>query len=141
MRARTDYLVVHCSATKPNQDIGATEIDRWHRERGFLRIGYHFVIRRNGAIETGRNVDQPGAHAEGFNNCSVGICLVGGSDANDPTKAEDNFTPEQYETLKSLLLDLKRKYPSAEILGHRDLPKVKKACPAFDVREWVKTNL
>lgn len=140
-RPATTHLVVHCSATRANQDIGAADIDRWHRQRGFLRIGYHFVIRRSGIIEVGRPQDEIGAHVKDNNRTTLGICMVGGVDANDITKAENNFTPEQFAALKELLLRLRAEYPSAEIVGHRDFPGVKKACPSFDVKEWVATNL
>lgn len=135
-----DYLVVHCSATKEDQDIGVNEIRRWHRQRGFFDVGYHYVIRRDGSIEKGREDNVPGAHARGFNHRSLGICLVGGVESNGKT-AEQNFTPQQYETLKSLLFNLKREYPEATVLGHRDLPNVNKACPSFDMPElWAHWN-
>ena len=47
-RKATDYIVIHCSATRPSQDIDAKEIDRWHRSRGWLKIGYHKVLKRDG---------------------------------------------------------------------------------------------
>lgn len=137
-RTRTDYIVVHCSATRANQDIGKADIDRWHRAKGWFGIGYHFVIRRDGTVETGRPVNTPGAHVAGYNHNSVGICMVGGVDANDITKAENNFTPAQFASLASLLRDLKKKYPKAVIQGHRDFPSVAKACPSFDVRKWLE---
>lgn len=138
VRTRTDYIVVHCSATGSNQDIGAAEIDKWHRAKGWQCIGYHYVIRRDGTVEEGRARDVIGAHVEGWNEVSVGVCMVGGVDANDITKAVNNFTPEQFESLKTLLLELKQAYPNAKIQGHRDFPKVAKACPSFDVAEWLK---
>jgi len=49
-----DTLIIHCAATPPSMDIGAKEIDRWHKEQGWSEIGYHFVIRRDGTIEKGR---------------------------------------------------------------------------------------
>lgn len=133
------YLVVHCSATPAKSDIGAKEITRMHRERGFLTIGYHFVIRRNGTVEKGRDLDAIGAHVEGWNSRSLGICLVGGLDSN--MKPQDNFTDEQYASLASLLQELRVGFPKASILGHRDLPNVKKDCPCFDVRSWVKETI
>lgn len=133
------FLVVHCSATRAALDIGKKEIDQWHRQQGWLEIGYHFVIRRNGNVETGRPVDRPGAHARGFNHLSLGICMVGGVAANGKD-AENNFTPEQFASLTKLLHELKQKSPNAEVLGHRDLPNVHKACPSFDVREWWKSH-
>lgn len=134
-RARTDFIAVHCAATPPTADIGRADIDRWHRAKGWLMIGYHFVIRRNGTVEIGRPVDAVGAHVENYNSISVGICLVGGVDAKG--KSEDNFTSTQYETLAKLVRELKAKYPNAKVQGHRDFPKVAKDCPCFDVQTWI----
>ena len=96
-RKKTNYIVVHCSATKPTMNIGAYEIDRWHRERGWLEIGYHFVIKRDGHIELGRPMEAIGAHAKGYNNESVSICLIGGVD--DKNKPQENYTREQFDCL------------------------------------------
>lgn len=133
------HIVIHCSATQAKQDIGKKEITRWHRERGFFTIGYHFVIRRDGTVESGRGLTDVGAHAEGWNSKSIGVCLVGGVDKN--LKAEDNFTLDQYASLAMLLHGLREKFPKATVLGHRDLPNVKKDCPCFDVRSWVKETI
>lgn len=149
MRRFTKYIVVHCSATKSNSDIGLDEIDDWHRARGWDGCGYHAVIRRSGLIEYGRHFDRPGAHVKGFNTRSVGICMVGGVDHEG--KGENNFTADQFMSLKLLLIVMKRSYPNAEILGHRDLsPDLDgdgiveehewlKECPSFDVRRWMKS--
>lgn len=139
-REKTDYLVVHCSATTDKMDIGAADIDKWHRAQGWACIGYHYVIRRNGLVETGRDESVVGAHVQGHNENSIGICMVGGVDANDVNKAINNFTPAQFAALKQLLLQLRKKYPKAVIQGHRDFPNVHKACPSFDVKGWVKTS-
>ena len=151
--ARVKFIVVHCSATPPDQDIDARTIDRWHRQKGWLMIGYHWVIKRDGSVESGRKPDQPGAHAEGFNDKSIGICLVGGvervkdKDGKDDVDGPrwdmtpaDNFTWEQKSSLLSVIAGSRVLYPKAAVLGHRDLPGVKKACPSFDVREWLKTK-
>jgi N-acetyl-anhydromuramyl-L-alanine amidase AmpD len=131
-----NLIVVHCSATPPSADIGADEIRQWHKERGFHDIGYHYVIRRNGTLEIGRDVAKPGAHAKGHNAYSVGICLVGGVDKNGAPDA--NFTLSQYRTLYQLLFEFDaRDYPEARSCGHRDLPDVKKACPCFDVGAFI----
>lgn len=137
-RDKTDFIAIHCSATG-NQDFGAADIDKWHRKQGWACIGYHYVIRRSGAIEPGRDEAVVGAHVADFNSNSIGICMVGGVDANEPSKAKNNFTEAQFESLKNLLTDLKKRYPKAVIQGHRDFPNVKKACPSFDVKEWLKT--
>lgn len=136
-RKTTNYIVVHCSATTEKQDIGAADIDKWHRQRGWLCIGYHYVIRRDGTIEIGRDENAVGAHVSGHNWESIGICMVGGVDADDITKAEANYTEDQWAELEKLLRALHREYPSTTIQGHRDFPGVNKACPSFDVKKWV----
>lgn len=141
-----EYLVIHCAATPPGMDIGAKEIDRWHRERGYFQIGYHFVIRRNGIVEKGRDSNVPGAHVRGYNERSLGICMVGGVKQGDVTKAENNFTPQQFAALKELLITLKASHPKAQIVGHRDLQAKDhaktKECPSFEVADWLnETNL
>ena len=128
-------LVVHCSATKASMDIGVDEITEWHRNRGFFTIGYHFVIRRDGTIENGRMIDEPGAHAKGHNKNSFGICMVGGLDKKG--KPENNYTAEQWSALTKLIRELYDHYPVKTIVGHKDLPKVNKACPCFDVSEFL----
>lgn len=134
VRARTDYLVIHASATPPTLDIGAAEIRQWHLQKGWSDCGYHFVIRRNGKVELGRPENLVGSHVAGRNSNSLGICLVGGTDARQ--RPQNNFTAEQWASLQTLLMRLTQKYPRATILGHRDFPKVAKACPCFDAIEW-----
>lgn len=137
-RKGTDFIVVHCAASQPLPSIDAKTIDRWHRQRGFLMIGYHFVIKTDGTIEKGRDVDAVGAHVEGFNSRSIGICLVGGVDSAG--KSQNNFTPSQFASLQELLKELREMHPKAVIQGHRDFPKVAKDCPCFDVKSWLKTQ-
>ena len=139
-RKETTAIVVHCSATRPSQDIGVREIDRWHRQKGYFRVGYHLVIRRDGTLEKGRDLDQVGAHARdaGYNRKSVGICLVGGVSEKDVSVPENNFTDAQFATLSCAIAALKGTYPTiVEVIGHRDIPGVKKACPSFDVSAWL----
>jgi N-acetylmuramoyl-L-alanine amidase len=135
-RKNTNFLVVHCSATKPSQDIGVKEIREWHiKERKWTDIGYHYVIRRDGARELGRPTWAIGAHVEGANWQSLGICLVGGVDeAGQPA---NNFTPEQMTTLEQALTVLYQQYYGrAKVVGHHDFDGVKKACPSFDAKGW-----
>ena len=137
-------IVVHCSATPPDMDIGREEITDWHRDRGWSDIGYHYVIRRNGDIEAGRMVQKAGAHARGHNANSIGICLVGGVRRDGSAMVPDNnFMPAQYESLAILIQGLSIAFnldyeDPAQVCGHRDLPGVRKACPCFDVPGWVE---
>jgi len=140
-RPATDFIAVHCAATTDKMDIGAVEINEWHRKRGFACIGYHYVIRREGVIERGREKDVIGAHISGHNTNSVAICMVGGVNADDVSLAENNFTEAQFKTLKELLIELKSMYPDAVIQGHKDFPNVAKACPSFEVKDWLKENV
>lgn len=123
-------IIIHCSATKEGWNYKAKDIDAWHRERGFTGIGYHFVIDLNGKVEIGRPVEQAGAHASGHNAQSIGICYIGGLDANG--KAKDTRTEEQKTALRTLIVRLKKKYPKAEVIGHNEIAK--KDCPCFNVR-------
>lgn len=118
-------------------DIGAAEITRWHKAKGYFTIGYHFVIRRNGKIENGRPIEQPGAHAQGHNAESIGICLAGGIDENG--KPQCNYTAAQWETLKNLTSNLTKAFPNAKIIGHNQLSN--KACPCFSVPKWLANGM
>lgn len=139
-RKSTKHIVLHCSATRPNMDIGVKDIRRWHQAKGWDDVGYHYVLRRNGRVEKGRPEQDVGAHVARYNAASIGICLVGGVNQNDFTKPENNFTAEQWAALRDLLAVLIRKYPDAKVLGHRDFPGVSKACPCFDARQWAQKN-
>lgn len=138
LRKRTDFIVIHCSATGPNADIGRAEIDQWHKARGWTGIGYHYVIRRDGTVESGRKENSVGAHAQGVNSTSIGICLVGGVNAKG--HPDVNYTPAQWDALDTLVSDLKYNYLNAQVIGHRDVPGTKKDCPCFDVAQWFKTR-
>ena len=128
-------VIIHCAATKPSMDIGAEDIKRWHVQRGWRTIGYHFVIRLDGTVEAGRPVSEPGAHAYGHNSDSIGICLVGGCDEEMNPVAD--YTDDQWDALTLLVDQLVEQY-SAEVIGHNEVSN--KTCPNFDVREWRKNG-
>lgn len=133
-------LIVHCSATPEGKDYTVEDIRRDHKKQGWSDIGYHYVIYRDGTIHEGRDVDLIGAHCSkgGHNQYSIGICYIGGVEnkANTPyqlLKAKDTRTEEQKTSLLSLLLDLKKLYPQAQIYGHRDFDSGKE-CPSFNAK-------
>lgn len=124
-------IFIHCSATREGQDYTIEDIRKWHKQRGFNDIGYHYVIYRDGTIHNGRDVDLVGAHCEGHNSHSIGVCYIGGC-KNDGVTPKDTRTNAQKTSLLSLLKDLRRKYPFAKIRGHNEVAK--KACPSFIVK-------
>ena len=121
-------IIIHCTATKPLAHINVNDVRRWHRERGFSDIGYHYLILVDGTVETGRPLSAIGAHCKGHNAHSIGICYVGG--LNDKGKPADTRTPAQCEAMRTLLTSLKHRFPDATIHGHRNFAA--KACPCFD---------
>ena len=91
LRKKTEMIVIHCAATKPSMDIGASEIKKWHvDDNGWDDIGYHYIIKRGGLVEVGRPEAFQGSHAPAANSKSIGICLVGGM--SEDGDAENNFT-------------------------------------------------
>ena len=137
-RKSTDYIVIHCAATKASMDIGLTEIRKWHvQDNGWRDVGYHYIIRRNGEVELGRSIRDTGAHAAGYNHKSVSVCMVGGM-AED-NSAENNFTAQQWTALLDLVKQLKSDYPDADVIGHNEISE--KECPSFDVQKWKEDNL
>lgn len=148
-----NLIIIHASATPVDMDIGAAEIKhlhtappstmvKWGKDevpgKGWSDGGYHSVIKRNGRVENGRPIERAGAHARGYNAHSFGICLIGG--VNEDGKPEFNFTRYQIDALSRLVDVLRNEYRDADVLGHRDLPGVVKACPCFNVRAWYPIN-
>ena len=122
-------IIVHCTATSEGKDFTVQQIDSWHRQRGFSCIGYHYIIYRDGTIHCGRPESRVGAHCAGHTANSIGVCYIGGCAADGKTP-KDTRTEAQRAALVKLLQELKKKYPSATIHGHRDFAA--KACPSFD---------
>lgn len=123
-------IIVHCSATPEGRDYTVVDIDRWHRQRGWKGIGYHYIVYRNGSVHAGRDVAEIGAHCTGQNATSIGVCYIGGYAADGKTP-KDTRTPAQKAALRDLVELLKTEYPTATIHGHREFAH--KACPCFDV--------
>jgi N-acetylmuramoyl-L-alanine amidase len=128
-------IIVHCSATPEGKDYTVDDITAWHKQRGFITIGYHYVIYRDGSIKQGRDVNVSGAHCTGHNTHSIGVCYIGGCEKDGKTP-KDTRTKKQKESLLWLLKGLKELYPKATICGHRDFAR--KACPSFDATNEYK---
>ena len=129
-----NLIVVHCSATKEGLDYTTADIKKWHLARGFSDIGYHYVIYRDGSVHNGRDVNISGAHCDGHNSHSIGVCYIGGLSKSG--KEVDTRTDAQKAALVKLLKTLKAMYPKATIHGHREYAN--KACPCFDAYKEYK---
>lgn len=169
MARKIELIVIHCSASPNGRSLftgklgdadfctPAQEIDKWHAARGFRRnpnwsrlqeptlkhIGYHYVIYTAGAVLACRHLDEVGAHVQGHNSNSIGICMIG----------IDHYSAEQWHCLKILIESLRKAYPRARVAGHRDLSpdtdgdglvepqEWLKTCPGFEVADWLQGGL
>ena len=125
-------IILHCSATREGKDFSVDTIRDWHvNGRGWSDIGYHWVIRLDGSIEVGRPLEKSGAHTKGHNKDSVGVCYIGGCDADG--KPKDTMNPEQEKAWRMIVLSLRTLYGDLTIHGHNEFAN--KACPSFIVKE------
>ena len=145
------YIIIHCSATAEGKDFKAKDIDRWHKQRGFKKIGYHYVIDLDGTVEKGRNDNEVGAQAIGYNDKSLGVVYIGGLDKDGKTP-KDTRTEAQKQSMLKLVKELISKYniPVKNVIGHRETSKDLngdgvispnewiKACPSFEVADFRK---
>lgn len=128
-------IIVHCTATPEGRDVSTDDIDKWHRQRGFSCIGYHYVILIDGTLQVGRPLDKVGAHCKGHNAHSIGIAYVGGIDIYG--QYADTRTVEQRATMATLIDFLCKSFSTIKIVsGHRDYAA--RACPCFDARKEYK---
>ncbi|MCU7615658.1 N-acetylmuramoyl-L-alanine amidase [Chryseobacterium sp. PBS4-4] len=130
------YLVLHCTATPQNTTIESIK-NYWKNTLGWKSPGYHFMIKADGEVVNTLPIEQISNGVAGYNTPSIHISYIGGVDQNE--KPIDNRTDAQKASQIKLLKELRKKFPNAEIKGHRDFPKVNKACPSFDVKAWLKS--
>lgn len=123
-----DLVVIHCSDSDHAHHDNIKIIENWHKERGFKKIGYHYVITKDGKIHQGREEQEIGAHAQGYNKRSIGICLTG----------KNKFTEAQFETLEKLVKDICERYAiqKQDVLAHNEL-NPDKTCPNFDLHHEI----
>lgn len=126
-------IVVHCTATKPTASVYSIQT-YWKKVLGWRNPGYHWLIKPNGNAVQLLPIEQISNGVAGHNKDSIHISYIGGID--EKGRAKDTRTDKQKETLYELVLQYKRMFPSARVLGHRDFPGVTKECPSFDVRQW-----
>ena len=132
-------IILHCADTRPDWMTGhaiaekLAEIRRWHvQQRGWRDIGYHWIVDRDGAVAPGRCETETGAHVEGHNRGTLGICLLGGFGASADDPFAKNFTLAQANATKRLIAEIKRRTAIQLVSGHNDYAT--KACPGFRVK-------
>ena len=149
--AKIKRLVLHCTATPEGREVTSKQIRAWHTNpvskggRGWKQVGYTDMIHLDGKVE--RMVDnnedafvdpwEATNGAAGYNNTSRHVVYVGGC-ASDGKTPKDTRTEAQRKALEEYVKDFHRRFPSVQIVGHRQLPGVNKACPSFDVTKWLK---
>lgn len=158
MKRKLNGIVIHCAATPNGKDFKAKDIDNMHKARGFKRdrqmarsfntelphIGYHYVIEVDGNIAFGRHMEEVGAHVQGSNAKTIGVCMIG----------TDKFTAKQWASLKQLMTTIcntilgqslpadktlpKLREMGISIKGHRDYSPDKNGDGVIDRRDWLK---
>lgn len=127
---KIDDIIIHCTATAEGRDVSVADIRRWHKARGFVDVGYHYVVYLDGSVHEGRPLAQVGAHCRGHNAHSVGVCYVGGLAADGRTP-KDTRTVRQRVALEALVQLLRLNFPGAGVHGHNAYAA--KACPCYEV--------
>lgn len=147
-----NLIVIHCTASPNGRPVTVQTVAQWHKARGFKTIGYHYLVGVDGSVGVGRDEEQAGAHAAGFNAHSIGVCMVGGT-GGASKQNPGLYTPAQWESLRVTIMDLMDRYPHAAVVGHRDLsPDLDgdgevephewiKSCPCFDVAGWLAAGM
>lgn len=128
-------IIIHCSDSDNPAHDDISVIRKWHiEERGFIDVGYHYFITKNGEIQKGRELWQVGAHCKGHNEDSIGICLSG----------KLKFERCQFKSCVFLIRDLDdilkirrgNKYYREYVFPHNYFDK-NKTCPNFDLRKTI----
>ena len=127
------FIVIHCTGTP--QSAKVESIQRYWREvLGWRSPGYHRIVTPSGFAPMLAADNQVCNGVAGYNRESLYVSYIGGVDAQG--KPLDNRTPEQRAELEKIVREWAAKYPTAKIMGHRDFPRVAKACPSFNVKKW-----
>lgn len=146
------YLVLHCTATPEGREVTSDEIRHWHTDpvkkggRGWKQVGYTDMIHLDGTVERlVRNNEDAEVDpwevtngAKGYNTVSRHVVYVGGV-SKDGKTAKDTRTEAQLKAMTAYVRDFHARFPQIRIVGHGELPGVKKACPSFDVAAWLRS--
>ena len=110
-------FVLHHAAAKT---ASVETVHKWHLDKGWAGIGYHFYVRKDGSVYRGRPENWVGAHTDGHNSTKIGICVEGNFET-------EKMPAAQKKAIVELLAYLRDKYGDQKVYGHRDLDST--ACP------------
>lgn len=130
------YYIVHCAYTRPSMDISIDWIDKLHKKNGWSGVGYNTFFKRDGTRQSGRPLEQIGAHTLSFNHNSIGVCYAGGM--GEKGGVEDNITVDQWFAIMDDFRAAQEVYPNILMAGHNQFNA--KACPSFDVRDYCRKH-
>lgn len=129
-KRKVHSVFIHCSDSDVAGHDDVSVIDRWHQERGFDGVGYHFFIQKSGNIQKGRDLEKIPASQFGFNTNTIAICLHG----------RHAFTQEQFNSLQDLCVQIHNVYKQTALSGaqirfrgHCEVDNFK-TCPNFDYK-------
>jgi N-acetylmuramoyl-L-alanine amidase len=129
------YIVVHCTATPTTTTLESIK-NYWKEQRGWDTPGYHYLIKRDGSVVRLLDEKKNSNGVYKHNSECINVAYIGGIDKDG--KPQDNRSDAQKHSMFDKIVELTERYPKAEVLGHRDFAGVKKACPSFDVKEWLR---
>jgi N-acetylmuramoyl-L-alanine amidase len=129
------YIVIHCTATPPLTPVVNIQ-NFWRTEKHWKNPGYHYILLADGTIQQLLDEKLIANGVEDYNKVCIHIGYIGGIDKNK--KPQDTRTLSQKAAMYYIVSILRKKYPAAVIQGHRDFPGVHKACPSFNVKDWLK---
>lgn len=134
MKRQIMFIVLHCTATQPN--VSVDNIKRyWREELKWKNPGYHYLVKPSGEIVKLQDENKIANGVAGNNEHSIHLSYIGGIDKAG--KPKDTRSRAQETAMFNKIVELTERYPNAKVVGHRDFPGVKKACPSFDAKKWL----
>jgi N-acetylmuramoyl-L-alanine amidase len=125
------WIVVHCTAG-PQAQTTKSIIDYWRNKLRWRTVGYHFLVSGNGSYEQLAPIENPTNGVAGYNASSIHVCYKGG------WNGKDTRTSEQKSSLLQIIKNLKKQFPAAKVIGHRDFSPDKNGDGKITPDEWVK---
>jgi N-acetyl-anhydromuramyl-L-alanine amidase AmpD len=124
-------IFIHCSASDYAHHDDVSVMRKWHKQRGWSDVGYHFFIKKDGTLQKGRALNKIPAAQRGHNNKTIAICLHG--------LKKSKFTKEQFKTLRKLCKEINDAY-NQKVTFHGHCEVSSKDCPVFDYKDVLKLD-